>query len=253
MGGYSDVALPLLELSPHGVVDEVITVDLMAAHDKFLDGEVIAGDGTNSGQLNGGHLVGIYAPGNPWGTNTVTYTDGSPSAQHMIPGVFGPMASKIARTRFSAENYRVVLHGRRWFFYSCGLDVNGRPLGETSDGGRYNAAALVQSGLQAEGLVGQLPFIANAPVYIDDNVPTNDNTDGGGATRDVAISGLWDDAWLFEDPIRTDVFREVLSGSLGVRFRVYNYAAFLIRYGSSFSVATGSGFAPPASGFGDFF
>lgn len=251
IGGYSDVALQLLEQSPLNIVDEVITRDLMAARDKFLDGEVIAGDGVGTATLNGGHLMGIY-PYTNWGANNVTYTDGSPAPAHMAPGVFGPMASKIARTRFDAQNFKVVMHGRRWFYYSTGLDVNGRPLGETAAGGRFNVQAAQESGLQAEGLVGSLPYLADAPVYIDDNIPTADTT-GGGTGQDVAIAGLFDDAWLFNSPLRTDVFREVLSSNLGVRFRAYNYGAFLIRYGQSFAVATGSGFAAPSTGYGDFF
>lgn len=246
IGGYSDVAIQLLEQSPHGIVDEVITTDLMAAYNTFLDGEVIAGDGTNANTLNGGHLMGLY-PATNWSANSVTYTDASPTGPKFVP-VFGAMASQIARTRFDASNYRIVLHGRRWFAYSCSLDANNRPLGESQSGGRYNIAAAVQNGLQAEGLVGSLPFVADAPVYIDDNVPINDTT-GGGSNQDIAISGLWDDAWLFKSPLRTDVFREVESGSLGVRFRVYNYAAFLVRYGQSFAVATGSGFAAPTGAF----
>lgn len=248
IGGYSDVAIQLLEQSPQGIVDEVITTDLMAAYNTFLGGEVIAGDGTNAGSLNGGHLLGLYPAAN-WGANTVTYTDLSPAPYKLPPAVFGPMASKIARTRFDASNFKLALHGRRWFNYSTGLDANNRPLGETPSGGRFNIAAAVQAGLQAEGLVGSVPSVADAPVYIDDNIPT---TDGDG-TRDVALGGLFDDAWLFRSPLRTDVFREVESATLGVRFRVYNYAAFLVRYGQSFAVASGSGLTTPSTGYGDTF
>jgi hypothetical protein len=251
VGGYSDIAVQLLEQSPHGIVDEVITTDMIAAYNKFLDGEVIAGDGTNAATLNGGHLKGIY-PYTNWTANNVTYTDASPAPYHMAPGVFGPMASKIARTRFDAENFKVVVHGRRWFYYSTGLDANNRPLGETAAGGPFNIQTALQDGLQAEGLVGHLPYLANAPVYIDDNIGVEDTT-GGGSGQDYAIGGLWNDAWLFRSPLRTDVFREVESATLGVRFRLYNYAAFLIRYGQSFAVATGSGFAEPSTGYGDHF
>jgi HK97 family phage major capsid protein len=258
VGGYSDVAVQLLEMSPHGIVDEVVTTDLMAAHDKFLDAEIIAGDGSNAATLNGGHLQGIYngSGSSAWsGVNTVTYTEGTPVPAHMAPGVFGPMWSKIAANRFRAGdgNLKFVTHGSRWAYYSTGLDANNRPLGETLNGGPYNIQARVEQGLPAEGLVGFLPYLSDAPVYADDNIPTTDNTDGGGANRDVVIGGLWDDSWLFEDALRTDVFREVLSGSLGVRFRIYGYKAFLVRYGQSFAVCTGSGLAKPSTGYGDFF
>lgn len=243
IGGYSDVAIQLLEQSPDGIVDEVITTDLMAAYNKFLDGEVLAGDGTNTGSLNGGHILGLYPYTNWSGTNNVTFTISNPAPYQHVP-LFGAMASQIAKTRYDASNFRMVMHGRRWFFYSTGLDSNNRPLGETVGGGRFNIAAAVQNGLQAEGLVGELPFLADAPAYIDDNITTADTT-GGGSGQDYAVAGLWDDAWLFKSPLRTDVFREVESGTLGVRFRVYNYVAFLVRYGQSFAVATGSGFGAP--------
>jgi len=248
--GQSDVALQLLEQSPNGITDEVITTDLMAAHEQFVGQQVIAGDGVSTGQLNGGHILGIY-PANNWGANVVTYTDGSPSGQHFSAGVFGPMASKIARTRFDVEDFKIVLAGRRWFWYSTSNDVNGRPLGETLQGGRYNTAA-AEGALAAYGQVGTLPHVADAPVYIDNNVPVNDTT-GGGNGQDIAIGALWDDLWLFQGDLRTNVYREVLSGSLGVRFQVYNYFAFLARYGQSIAVATGSGFAAPSTGFGDTF
>jgi hypothetical protein len=249
--GQSDVALQLLEQSPNGITDEVITTDLMAAYDQFVGSQVIAGDGANTGQLNGGHVLGMYPAAN-WSANGVTYTDGSPAASHFNQGVFGPMASKISHTRFDTTDFAVVLHGRRWFWYSTAPDANGRPLGETLGGGRYNVAASEDAPLAAFGKVGNLPFLADAPVYIDNNIPTADTT-GGGTSQDVAIGALWDDCWLFKGDLRTNVYREVLSGSLGVRFQVYNYFAFLIRYGQSVAVATGSGFAAPSTGFGDTF
>lgn len=251
IGGFSDIALQLLELSPVNVIDEVITVDLMADHDRFLDGEVIAGDGVNAASLNGGHLMGLY-PYTNWSANNVTYTDASPSGLHMPMGVFGPMASKVAGTRYDTTSFKYVLHGSRWFWYASTPDANGRPIGETNSGGPYNTQINQNSGLQPEGLVGSLPYVADAPVYIDDNMGTADTT-GGGSGQDYAIGGLFDDAWLFQSPLRTDVFREVLSGSLGVRFRIYNYAAFLVRYGQSFAVATGSGFIKPSTGYSDYF
>jgi HK97 family phage major capsid protein len=246
IGGYSDVALQLLEQSPNEIVDEVVTTDLMAAYNTFLDLQVLAGDGVSTSVLNGGHLQGIYssAGASAWsGYNGITYTDGSP-AGWKFPSVLGAMASQIGRTRFDTTNFRTVLHGRRWFWYSTSVDANDRPLGETVSGGRYNIAAAIESGIQPEGLVGSMPSIADTPVYIDDNVPTTD-TAGGGTLQDIAISALWDDLWLFQGDLRTDVFREVLSGSLGVRFRLYNYAAFLARYGQSIAIGSGSGFSAP--------
>ena len=245
IAGESDVALQLLEQSPHGLVDEVITMNLMQQYNAFLDQQVLAGDGVNASQLNGGHLKGLY-PGTNWAnTNLITYTVSSPAA-YTFPNVLGAMASQIARTRFNADSFKVVVHGRRAFWYLTGLDGNDRPLGETMGGGRYNIAAAMEAGMQAEGLVATLPFLFDAPLYIDDNVPTTDASDVAGAgTADVAFAALWDDLWLFQSPMRTNVYREVLSSSLGVRFQVYSYAAFLARYGQSIAIATGTGFGAP--------
>lgn len=246
VGGYSDVAIQLLEQSPHQIVDEVVTTDLMAAYNTFLDAQVIAGDGLNTGSLNGGHILGLYPTTNWSSTNSIVYTVSSP-APYTFVQVFGAMASQISRTRFDAMNLKFVLHGRRWFWYSTGLDGQDRPLGETAAGGPFNIAAALKDGLQAEGLVGMLPSVANAPVYIDDNVPTNDNNGTPlTGTNDIALAALWDDVWLFEGALRTNVYREILSGSLGVRFQLYNYAAMLVRYGQSLAVATGTGFSGPA-------
>lgn len=246
VGGYSDVAIQLLEQSPNRIVDEVVTMDLMAAYNTFLDQQVIAGDGVNASGLNGGHLLGIYPSTNWSSTTTVTYTNSTPAAWS-FPAVLGAMASQIAKNRYDAQNFKIVLHGRRWFWYSTGLDANDRPLGETMGGGRFDINAALEAGLQAEGLVGTLPFLADAPVYIDDNIPTNDagSGTGSGGSDDVAIAALWDDVWLFNGDLRTNVYNEILSATLGVRFQLYNYHALLVRYGQSLCVASGTGFAAP--------
>jgi uncharacterized protein YneR len=64
-------------------------------------------------------------------------------------------------------------------------------------------------------------------------------------TNDVAIAAKWDDLWLFESDLRVRVLSEVLSGSLEVRFQVFNYVAFLARYGQSIALSQGTYFAAP--------
>ena len=240
VAGESDVALQLLEQSPHGLVDEVITTNLVQQYNQFLDAQVIAGDGLNAGQLNGGHLLGLY-PYSNWSANSITWTDGSPSGQHFI-SVLAAMASQISRKRYDLSQLKYVLHGSRYFWYAASLDVNGRPLVTAENASPWNPAAIDDSPRVAEGLAGRTNF--GAEIYIDDNVPTNDTT-GGGSNQDIALAANWDDIWLFQGEMRTNVYREVLSGSLGVRFQIYNYVAMLARYGQAISVATGSGFSTP--------
>lgn len=245
IAGQSDVSRQLLEQSQHGLVDEVITSNLALQYNQFLDAQVAAGDGLNANQLNGGHLQGIAngaSGSSSWSNvNTVTYTAADP-AGYQFAQVLAAMASNVAKTRFSAGQYKTVVTGSRWGWYSSAPDANDRPLGESSAGGPWNVQAMIEAGFQSEGLVGTIPHVANTPLYVDYNLP---QTGGAGANQDIAISGLFDDAWLFQGALRTNVFPEVLSGGLGIRFQLYNYAAFLLRYGQSFCIASGTGFVPP--------
>jgi hypothetical protein len=137
------------------------------------------------------------------------------------------------------------VHPSRWFWAATQPDKNERPLVEQADFGPYNVDALI-AGSQTpfEGLAGRLPFGPN--VYIDANVPITDagHETTGKADGDVAFGAIWDDIWLFEGDVRTDVFDQTLSGTLEIRFRLYNYVAALQRYGPSVTIATGTGFAP---------
>ena len=247
VGGYTDVALQLLEQSPHQIVDEVVTTDMHAAYDLFVDQQFLTGDGVNASQLNGGHLVGLYPSTNWASTNTVTYTNSS-AQPYSFPIVLGAMASQIGKTRYSVEGLKFVVHGRRAMWYLTGQDGNDRPLGETMAGGRYNIAAAEANGIQVEGLMATLPFLFDTPLYADYNVPTNDagSGTGTGGSDDVAIGALFDDVWFFSGQLRTNIYQEILSATLGIRFQLYNYHAMLVRYGQSLCIASGTGFGAPA-------
>lgn len=246
VGGYSDVAIQLLEQSPHQIVDEVVTTDLMAAYDLFVDQQFITGDGLNASGLNGGHLLGLYPSTNWASTNTVTYTNSS-AQPYSFPIVLGAMASQIGKNRYSVQGLKFVVHGRRALWYLTGQDANDRPLGETMAGGRYNIAAAEAAGIQVEGLMATLPFLFDTPLYADYNVPTTDSGSGtgGGGSDDVAIGALFDDVWFFSGALRTNIYNEILSATLGVRFQLYSYHAMLVRYGQSLCIASGTGFAAP--------
>lgn len=248
LAGQEDVALQLIEQSPGQIVDRVIMTDLMAAYNQLVDQQIISGNGAQSAALNGGQLLGILPTAN-WAANAVTNTQGSPTGQLFNP-VLGSAASVIARTRFNLQNVKYLLHPRRWFWFATSPDANGRPLVESNGFGPWNVTALEEGEAPAEGLVGQLPF--GPEVYIDANVPTNDTT-GGGTGQDVGIAAKWDDLWLFEGEMRTRVLPEVLSGTLELRYQVYNYVAFLVRYGQSIAVIAGSGMAAPSNGSGGTF
>ena len=245
LAGQEDVALQLLEQSPDRIMDDVIMTDLVADYNRLVDRQVVYGNGTNSAALNGGQLSGIYPSTNWSSTNVITATEGTPNAQY-FPMVAGAMASQIAWNRFDLSSLAYVLHPRRWFWYATNLDTTGRPLVEAPSFSPFNPGALNVDDVPAEGKAGSLPF--GADVYIDANVPSTDNGSGVlSGTNDVAIAANWDDCWLFEGELRTRVLPEVLSGTLECRFQVYNYVAFLVRYGQSLAIAQGTYLAAPTA------
>jgi HK97 family phage major capsid protein len=244
IAGFADIPVQLLEQSPGTIIDQVITRDMMAAYDVALDKQVILGKGVGA-PLSGGEIKGIY-PNTNWEANTVTWTAASPKAQGFFQ-VLGAMASKTAQTRFNLKDFTFLVHPRRGFWAFTAVDTVGRFLVGQDDGGfsNFNADAIYGSeDAPFEGYLGKVPF--GPKLYIDANMPTTDASGVPGAgAADIGIGAIWDDLWLMEGDIRTDVFDQTLSGTLEIRFRLYNYVALLQRYGPSVTIASGTGFAAP--------
>jgi HK97 family phage major capsid protein len=248
LAGQQDVAIQLVEQSPGQVFDQVVMADLMADYNLRVDEQILVGNGTNSASVNGGQLLGLYPRPN-WGANQVTWTSGTPQG-NAFNMVMGAMASKTSYSRFDLTNFNFLMHPRRWFWFATALDgpsgTSGRPLVNQPSVAYNTAAVAADLEYPAQGHVGRSPL--GPDVFIDGNVPINDN--GGGVRTgalDVSFGAKWDDLWLFEGNLRTRVLPEVLSGSLQVRFQVYNYVAFLVRYGPSITLAQGTGFVQPVS------
>lgn len=235
LAGDQDIALQLLEQSPGQIIDRVIMEDLMASYNALLDTEVLVGPGTNTGNLNGGKIKGLKG----WAAsgNNVTWTTASEEAASPAGflAVLGGTASKIATNRFDVSSLKYVIHPRRWYWFASQISSDGRPLVSAGQFGPFNAAALTD-GSVAEGNTGVT--LLGHPVILDANLPLESG-------KDQAIAFNADDAWLFEGSLKTRVLPEVLSGTLQIRFQVYNYVAFLDRYANSISVASGTGFAAP--------
>jgi HK97 family phage major capsid protein len=244
LAGQEDVAIQLIEQSPGQIVDQVIMTDLVADFNRLVDRQVTFGNGASSSSLNGGQLLGLYPSTNWASTNSVTYTSGTPTGYAFMQSI-GQSISQIAENRFDVTNVKVILHPRRWFWFATSLDGNNRPLVVPGQYGPYNnIGSTMEDGTGiAEGLVGSI--LPGFQSYIDANVPTNDTT-GGGTGQDVAITAKFDDCWLFEGELRTRVLPEILSGTLQLRYQVYGYLAFLVRYGQSLAIVTGSGMAAPS-------
>lgn len=236
LAGQQDVSIQLVEQSPLSL-DEILFRDLIADYNKKLDAQVIAGSNAN-GQVNG--LYSSAGASNWTGYSTITYTDGSPTQGEF----WAPMAqslSKIAQARFDLSSVKVFMHPRRWFWIVGGLDTTNRPLVVPAPFGSFNAMGSA-TGPVAEGYVGNLTL--GAPVFIDANITTAD-TAGSGSGQDISIALKTDDALLFEGQMRQRTLPEVLSGTLQVRFQVYNYIAFLLRYGEALAIGSGTGYAAP--------
>lgn len=247
--GQEDVAVQWLDFSPAHITDEVVTADLMAAYNLSLDANVVYGTGVANSTSTQGGLAGLY-PYTNWSATNVTCTQGSPTPANLY-GTFGAQASQIAQQRFNIQNVHYVWHPRRGFWFVTGLDgASSKPFVESSGFSPWNPAALEEMSV-AEGKLMQFPW--GPSVYIDKNVPSTDNGSGSlTGTYDVSIAAKWDDVWLFEDEPRTRVLEEVLSGTLQVRFQIYNYAGLIVRYGGSVAIAAGTGFAAPTVNSGSF-
>ncbi|MFI0484883.1 phage major capsid protein [Actinomadura sp. 9N215] len=227
ISGQQDVAIQLLDQSPISF-DEVVFDDLIADYNMQLDLQVINGSGSS------GQVTGIL---NTAGINSVTYTDATPTLPEMYPS-FAQGASKVATGRKMPATAAVVIPSI-WYWATAQLDTTNRPLITTL--AAYNPAA-VQDALASEGPVGMLAL--GLPVYLDGNVPSNL---GAGTNETRVIEARFSDLYLWEGSMRTRVLQEVLSGTLQVRFQVYNYAAFMAnRRPTSISVISGTGLIPTA-------
>ncbi len=240
IAGQEDISIQLLEQSPLSL-DSVIFSDLIADYNKKLDLQVLAGTNAN------GQVQGLYssAGASSWTNyNQVTYTDASPTA----PELFSPLAvalSQIEQNRFDLEGVKFFMHSRRWFWMAAAVDGNSRPIVLPSSFPGFNPLAVAGATAVPPGYKGQLAL--GFPVFTDPLVTTTD-TAGGGTLQDIIIALKTPDAFLFEGELRQRTLPEVLSGTLQVRFQVYNYVAFLLRYAQSLAIISGSGMAAP-SGF----
>jgi HK97 family phage major capsid protein len=225
IAGQQDVAMQLLDQSPISF-DEVVFTDLIADYNVQLDTQCINGSGS-SGQVTGAL--------NASGVNAVTYTDASPTLPEMWPS-FAQAASLVAKNR-KMPALATFMIPSVWYWIAGSLDSSNRPYVQIEPGTGFNILAL-QTGVEAEGPVGR---IMGLPILLDGNIPTT----LGGGTESRILTVRTSDLYLWEGSLRTRVLTEVLSGTLQVRFQVYNYAAFMPdRLPKAISVVSGTGVIP---------
>jgi HK97 family phage major capsid protein len=228
IAGQEDVALQLLDQSPIAF-DQIVFEDLIADYNLQLDLQVLNGSGA-SGQLLG--ILGVS------GINAITYTDATPTVPELWP--------KLADSLNQASNNRKAvpthywMHGRRWFWMASQLDTANRPFFVAASNGPTNALG-VQDGSYNQG--GPVTNVIGVPVYLDLNIPTNL---GAGTNEDRIIATRMRDHILFEGDLQLRALKEILSGTLGVRFQAYAYCAFTAaRFPAATSVVSGTGLITP--------
>ena len=223
--GMQDVPQQLVDRSVPGI-DGIIFADLTKSYDVSLDSKVI-----NSSVSNNKGILQVS------GINSVTYTDGSPTLAELYPKIANGVG--LIHEGIFLPGDAIFMHPRRWAFCLAAQDESKRPL--ITPYAAQNAAGQ-QNGVVALGPVGD---IQGLPVFVDPNIPTNL---GAGTNEDRIIIVRRDELFLFEDQSGPylETFRDVLSGSLGVRFRLHNYWAQLhARRPKAITVISGTGLATP--------
>jgi HK97 family phage major capsid protein len=226
VAGMQDVSQQLLDRSVPGI-DGVIYGDLTRALAVSYDTAVI-----NSSTANNKGLLQVT------GINSVTYTDGSPTASECLPKIADAI-QQIA-TGIYAPATAVFMHPRRWAFFLAAQDSSNRPLispvAPSNSPGTFGGNA-------AEGAVGS---IQGLPVYTDANIPTNL---GSGTNEDRIIVASVPDLYIWADQSGPylETFRDVGSGTLTVRLRLHQYwAQAHARRPKAISVISGTGLATPS-------
>lgn len=225
IAGQQDVAMQLLDQSPTSF-DQVVFTDLIGDYNAQLDLQTINGSGSS------GQVTGVL---NASSINSVTYTDASPTLPEMWPS-FAQAASLIAKNR-KRPALATFMSPSIWYWIAGSIDSSNRPYVQIEPGTGFNILAL-QTGVESEGPAGR---IMGLPVLLDGNIPAT----LGGGTESRIITARTSDLYLWEGSLRTRVLTEVLSGTLQVRFQVYNYVAFMPdRLPKAISVISGTGVIP---------
>lgn len=217
VSGQLKVSRQLIDRSS-AQIDVVVAQELALQHAQSVDSDLLNANGTN------GTVTGIRSTPSI-GTVSITSTD--PTAQVFVSKV-AAAASASAIGRGLPPDV-VVMHSRRWFWLLSRADTD--PLVPGSIGAAPAGAPSSVAGT-----------IASIPVVIDDNVPTNVNTD-----QDVVIVTRLDALAFFED--RTPrVLRSEVAAPQTYGLTVWSDIAFdASRYPAASTVISGAGLAVVAS------
>ena len=235
----ADVALQLLEQSPAGAhIDWAIFKDIKESYDAQLESQLICGIGAGAPNPQ---ILGVI---NVAGITYINYT-GAETGTTMWP-YFSQAVGQIADARELPPECWLWRTGR-WAWLAGQEDQSLRPLGLPSP------FFLGNNDDTPDPITG----ITGYPMFGDESIPntltynsaadTFSNIAGAAVNEDVCICLRPSDLMLWEGDFQTSVNRVPLSGSLGVRLVMHNYAAAITaRFPTSIAVVAGTGMAYPS-------
>lgn len=220
IAGQNDVSRQALERTLPGM-DFLIFQDLRADYDEQLDTQLLAGTGSS------GQHLGIRAV---TGTNTVTYTDASPTAAELVPKIYNGI--QLVATNRHRRADTIVIHPRRAAWLASNLSST-FPL--------FQLGVLTQAaGSQNAGFVDNF---AGLRTVLDANISTEY---GASTDEDEIYVVRAADLILMEGPLRTAVYEQTLSGTLQIRLQVFAYSAFISgRQPTAITEIAGTGLKAP--------
>ena len=212
-------------------VDSLIAADMMGAMAAQLDNQCLNGSGSS------GQLLGLR---NISGTNSVTYTDGSPTVAEFYPKLIDAI-QKINSNRYAGADL-IVMHPRRLAWLQAAVDGQNRPLVLPQAGVPQNAMGI--GPVAGYGNTGMQ--IAGIPVVTDANVI---DAAGSGSNEDEVYVVRRADMLLFEQAGQPAMVRmdQTAGLNLTVTLVAYQYATFVGgRYPASVSKISGTGLVAPS-------
>ena len=217
--GDADVSLQLLEQSPSGAqIDWALFFDMGMSLAANIEYQLLYGSGLANNQLLGITQVG-------GSINTVTFTQNAPTGALLYP-YFGQAIAQVGNNRLLPPECW-LMRSSRWGWVTTQESTAGLPFGLPSPFFMGNDE---DSPDPVSGLLG-------FPVFLDESIPATISTN-----QDVILLIRPSDLILLEGDIKTAVYTEVLSSSLGARMQLHqSVAAITNRYTSGISVITGTG------------
>ncbi len=217
MAGGQTVSMQLIEQSPLNV-DEVVLGDLAADYARNVDNWIL--NTASTGAVASGAQVAC--------TGTATGASGAAAIFKTVSQTIGA----VATARFAGATH-IVMHPRRWYWFLGLVDTTNRPL-VVPNTVAFNPMASADAG-SVQGPAGTM---CGLPVILDASLPI---TLGTGTNQDAILVVRAPDLVLYEGSVRAEAFPQTYANQLSLFVRLYNYTAWLNRYGSSvLQVITGT-------------